>query len=298
MSVHFHHDLDPSSAEPFLVATSKARDDDIGFEEADLGASRPLYRGIVVQDVCIRIIYSPWLPWFLLVLAGAALLHQTICPWTAEQAETHPGPPHLLYSPAQDAVEYEVHKFHLGLDTDLTEYQGEPSPELDRRWSELYNVGINLIPLESARQLPNRTILFPHDEQRRYLVELDVFHQLHCLNMIRKALRPDYYKPHLPGPQPGDEDELLGPQHIDHCVDALRQSLMCNADISVLVWGWHQGRQRHTERGTILHTCKRFDKIHEWARQHAVYEAMDNGFREMNDPLDPSTWEGGYHGED
>lgn len=38
-----------------------------------------------------------------------------------------------------------------------------------------------LIPKEQAVQLANTTLIFPHDPERRYIVELDVFHQLHCL---------------------------------------------------------------------------------------------------------------------
>ncbi|KIH91993.1 hypothetical protein SPBR_09083 [Sporothrix brasiliensis 5110] len=154
----------------------------------------------------------------------------------------------------RDVVEYEVRKFRLGLDGDETEYQGKPSPELDRRWNGLYEMGINLITKDMAARLPNKTILFPHDKQRRYLVELDVFHQLHCLNMVRKALHPEYYEPHTPGLHTGDEDELLGPHHIEHCIDAIRQSLMCSADISSLTWSWDEDRHRHMERGTVLHT--------------------------------------------
>ena len=41
-----------------------------------------------------------------------------------------------------------------------------------------------LIPQEQAAKLVNRTVLYPHDEQRRYVIEIDVFHQLHCLVTI------------------------------------------------------------------------------------------------------------------
>lgn len=41
--------------------------------------------------------------------------------------------------PAQGVLEYEVRKFRLGLDGDLTEFQGPPSPELDSHWSSLYD---------------------------------------------------------------------------------------------------------------------------------------------------------------
>lgn len=39
--------------------------------------------------------------------------------------------------------------------------------------------------------------------------------------MVRKALHPEYYKPHHPGPSPGDQDEILGTDHIDHCIDVI-----------------------------------------------------------------------------
>lgn len=114
--------------------------------------------------------------------------------------------------------------------------------------------------------------------------------------MIRKALHPEYYRPEHPGPNPGDQDEILGADHIDHCVDAIRQSLMCSADISVLTWTWNENKRQNMEMGTILHTCRKFDKIQMWARKHAVYHNMDAGYREMNDPLDPSTWTDGFSG--
>jgi len=40
--------------------------------------------------------------------------------------------------PAQDALGYEIKKFRLGLHDDITEYQGDPTPELDERWESLY----------------------------------------------------------------------------------------------------------------------------------------------------------------
>ncbi len=112
--------------------------------------------------------------------------------------------------------------------------------------------------------------------------------------MIRKALHPEYYKPQNPGP--AGEDGLLGPHHIDHCVDAIRQSLMCSVDVSVLVWTWLPERQAHFERATVPHTCRNFEKIQEWGREHRVSGPFDREFRELNDPLDPSTWTEGFSG--
>lgn len=54
-------------------------------------------------------------------------------------------------------------------------------------------VGISQIPYSAARQLPNATEWIPGSDDQ-YIVELDVFHQLHCLNAIRKTFFPERYR--------------------------------------------------------------------------------------------------------
>lgn len=44
-----------------------------------------------------------------------------------------------------------------------------------------------------AAQLANRTTRMPGDDNV-YVIGLDVFHQLHCLNHLRKTLYPDRYR--------------------------------------------------------------------------------------------------------
>jgi hypothetical protein len=48
----------------------------------------------------------------------------------------------ILFStsaPAQDAVEYEIKRFHRGFGDRKTIYQSEPGPEVDQAWEDLYN---------------------------------------------------------------------------------------------------------------------------------------------------------------
>ena len=109
-------------------------------------------------------------------------------------------------------------------------------------------------------------------------------------------MSPEYYKADTPGPD--GEDELFGFHHLNHCVDAIRQSLMCNPDITPLVWQWSDEAQRQIPRANVLHTCRDFSHIQSWARNHqAPPDHMDTRAREMDDPLDPSTWTESYRGE-
>ena len=102
------------------------------------------------------------------------------------------------------------------------------------------SAGISAIPKSAAALLPNRTEAYTGDEQH-YIVELDVFHQLHCLvrfpteigdsadlfcnqNLIRKSIWPEHY----PEVQEARYTPLEGGgafDHVDHCLNAIRESL-------------------------------------------------------------------------
>lgn len=114
-------------------------------------------------------------------------------------------------------------------------------------------------------------------------------------NAIRKALHPEYYNTSSQ-PDPNNDGGVLEPHHIDHCVDAIRQSLMCNADITPLTWLWDGERKQTVAKATVVHSCRRFDKIQEWAAQYHYPKMMDRFHKAVNDPLDPETWTGNYSG--
>ncbi|KAK1220882.1 hypothetical protein PQX77_016316 [Marasmius sp. AFHP31] len=121
----------------------------------------------------------------------------------------------LLYSPANHLIEHQVTTFHSAIQGDTTEYMGPPSPEVDKAWNDLYKYGLQRIPEDEAKLIPWKTIRIPGDESH-YAVALDVFHQLHCLNIIRRGFHPEYY--------PKEEQ-----WHVDHCIEHLRQAIVCSS---------------------------------------------------------------------
>jgi hypothetical protein len=77
--------------------------------------------------------------------------------------------------------------------TELSEFQGSPSPALDKVWEESYDL-LSRIPKAQADLLRRQTAEIPDDDEH-YIILLDVFHSLHCLNELRKEVSPDYYPP-------------------------------------------------------------------------------------------------------
>ncbi|KAI8949551.1 hypothetical protein F4801DRAFT_603236 [Xylaria longipes] len=192
-----------------------------------------------------------------------------------------------VYSLANDAVEYiKEQKFDSALFT-YTPYMGFPTDETDKLWLDLYNlVAVSKISEEEAILLPHSTIPIPGTKD--YPIQLDVFHQLHCLNELRKLLYPERF----PGMEvlkreDGTYDrENHEFRHWNHCVDALRQTLMCHADISPIAWRLNVPvRKMIIPRLSTTHTCRNFSKIHEWARKHSAGDWNYNVTAEMADKI-------------
>ena len=96
-----------------------------------------------------------------------------------------------------------------------------------------------------------------------YAITLDVVHELHCLNYLRKLIWPEKY--HLMETLPRAEI------HLDHCVDIIRQSLQCSADITPMPWQ----RKENGDLGINLaveHSCLDWESIHEWAEERQIWD--------------------------
>jgi hypothetical protein len=137
----------------------------------------------------------------LLIISGSVMvvtIRANTWGWNRFQ-QTKLFPSQLTYSPAQDAIEYEVRVFNPAVKETLpAEFQQPPGEKLDAAWMSLYQCktsvarfpgrsmtdrstdGILHIDKQTASYLTNKTIGLPSDPEQ-YVTELDVFHQLHCL---------------------------------------------------------------------------------------------------------------------
>ncbi|KAF7329963.1 FAD/NAD(P)-binding domain-containing protein [Mycena kentingensis (nom. inval.)] len=166
--------------------------------------------------------------------------------------------PESGYSPAEGAIKYKQLKFHRGFADDVPIYERRPSPEVDAAWEDLYAYAATRIPRSEAVKMTNKTwpVL---DEPGNYVIALEVFHQLHCLDMIRQELR-----------LAAGNYTRMSRAHLRHCIGAIRQALMCYADTTPIVWQWSPEFNEAIQRDDLVHTCRDFDEIQQWAKQRSM----------------------------
>jgi len=100
--------------------------------------------------------------------------------------------------------------------------------------------------------MDNKTLPIPGREGG-YVIQLTVFHQLYCLNLIRKGI--------YGAVDMTNKDDLLGIEHLDHCVDILRQSIICNSDITPTTFTRTSIQSSIKVVAEVVHTCRNFAKI-------------------------------------
>jgi len=136
----------------------------------------------------------------------------------------------------------------------------------DAAWASLYEGLLYLnIPTSVAKFLPNATSPHPRAPELS-LVGIDVFHQLHCLDKVRKSLYPNIYN------ETAEEGWML---HMGHCLDSIRQSLMCSADVSTIFFQWYPEKGYTLPDAQVTHTCRNWEKVKGWAKEHELKVTFD-----------------------
>jgi hypothetical protein len=160
-------------------------------------------------------------------------------------------------------------------------YRGPPRPEQDEAWESLLRCKLsaahsldledllltifsdnNLRVQKADLEKANLTSVPLRDAAGGYLVTLDVFHSLHCVNKVRKSYYSDYY--HDPNPI-ADQQE-----HFDHCIDLLRQVIMCHGDVSLHTYEWKDDYRWPWPSMQTTHQCRNWDRLMDWSQDHNI----------------------------
>ncbi|KAG9233624.1 hypothetical protein BJ875DRAFT_463674 [Amylocarpus encephaloides] len=178
-------------------------------------------------------------------------------------------------------IEYHVRQFN-GSFLQEEIYRKEASPEVDEAWQSL---GVDyksvVIPSDQAALsgfTEDHTQIRP-EHGGGYPANVEGLHHLRCLNLLRQGLyyNYDYY-------QEKQESAFLNGEpilrlHITHCLDILRQQLMCTVDFGVLgrVW-WNKKDPTAFPDFNTKHKCLNFEDVKNWAFEHQTPERVPDDY--------------------
>ncbi|KAF2849478.1 hypothetical protein T440DRAFT_519068 [Plenodomus tracheiphilus IPT5] len=179
-----------------------------------------------------------------------------------------------IYSPAIHEVEYSRVKFSLPNPLNSSKYVGT-TDDVDNAWMDIAYLPDQLVPASSLPLLnkPSTSLrtTSPKTGESGYRVGLEVFHQLHCLNLLRMSTYPAHYA-HLSWSDTNDTPDHVR-AHLDHCIEILRMNLMCLSDVNVFTFAEVEGREGWWPDYESEHVCRDFERIREWAVENGVPEA-------------------------
>ncbi len=72
-----------------------------------------------------------------------------------------------------------------------------------------------------------------------YVGAFDVYHQIHCLNSLRRNAYRGYYNLTTRNHSVMGLPEI----HINHCVDILLQALQCSGNVNMMTYHWVAGQE-------------------------------------------------------
>lgn len=214
---------------------------------------------------------DPWKKRFFILLLGSLSTLFTLGFYTFTLAkrsdlycpthtQTQPGPA-TFFSPAYSKVKY-VYK-RLMYDETSPKFMGKPRPEMDEAWHELLSgtlMRFSTSEMALADAITNNTLTH---KDGGYVAGLGVSHNLHCIKRLKQYMHQDYFYPNLTSASDEEKQELE--EHAEHCLEALRLSLLCNADLSIYTLGW----TNHSAIRPAVHipnpnVCVDWEGLHGW----------------------------------
>ncbi|OAG02414.1 uncharacterized protein CC84DRAFT_1220740 [Paraphaeosphaeria sporulosa] len=99
-----------------------------------------------------------------------------------------------------------------------------------------------------------------------YLAALGVYHELHCLRQLRLHLYRDVYFTNLT-----EANLQWFYDHLDHCIETLRISIMCQADLSLYTFKWDSNDEyRPHAKSNSKRMCVNWDEVERWSSERKV----------------------------
>ncbi|PLB50800.1 hypothetical protein P170DRAFT_474356 [Aspergillus steynii IBT 23096] len=159
-------------------------------------------------------------------------------------------------------------------------FKGPPNLETAAAWGGILRPGVLAVEKDtwerSKPQYPDSSVQIPSvigdRSESKYMATLEVTHQLNCLYNLVKL----NYLNHFEDLQKSREHNLAHEQErVDHCIDILRQKIMCDADSNLVTYNWVQRVRSPVANFNSHHQCHDFKEVMGWAEEHSFASTLD-----------------------
>ncbi|OLN86895.1 hypothetical protein CCHL11_04539 [Colletotrichum chlorophyti] len=145
-------------------------------------------------------------------------------------------------------------------------YGQPPNPESIKAWNKLLPTGRGFVTVKNESAMPDLPGL--NQSLPEYQAQHTVFHQLHCLYSTMESyydLLDRMKKGDKAGKRELPKDPGWNSEHLNHCWDYLRQTIMCSADVTL---EWKKYNEPVGTGWGYQHQCKDWDAIIAWAEKN------------------------------
>ncbi|KAH9990679.1 hypothetical protein F4779DRAFT_252542 [Xylariaceae sp. FL0662B] len=204
-----------------------------------------------------------WLGFALVHLILLIIYAGTVASLRTEVGRLRKYGPRLVNTPANEAIEWEEHIFDEN-NMPNAPFSGPPRDEIDQNWHNLLNVENIILEPELMKAYGRDQFGVAVPDGKGFLGTLNVYHELHCIKRIYQYTYPEIYTP-----DETPEQRKMNTMHKDHCLDFLRQSSMCHADVGVITFQWDSSSLVPVANSTS-HQCANWKKLEEWSKARTV----------------------------
>ncbi|KAH8881938.1 hypothetical protein GQ53DRAFT_734493 [Thozetella sp. PMI_491] len=170
------------------------------------------------------------------------------------------------WSPVQEFIEFEINGEHALDHNRYSPYSGPPTPDQERAWDDLIKPVYFRASREELERGGERLDNLAELEGGGYLATIGVYHEIHCLRQLRLQLFRDRYYPNLTEAQ----DKYLH-RHLDHCLEALRLTIMCNGNTALYSFAWDDpDAHMPATKSNSKSVCVKWSAVETWSHSRMV----------------------------
>ncbi|GIZ49329.1 hypothetical protein CKM354_001236100 [Cercospora kikuchii] len=207
------------------------------------------------------------LAWLLSIITTSALTSRYARPSLQQQMQNLE-----WYSPLWKYID--MHLEHVKVDGEFwwnssNVWRQDPSPEVDAAWSKLHGGVHNRVLvskedwIKSGFDVEKGAKWIGDPTGNTYIAEVNILHVMHCVNVMREAAFLDYYW----YVRPIDPSYWT---HYYHCLDMVRQEIMCSASLDLAPMYWTDYMPFATIEFSIDRKCRRWDDIMDFVKAHEM----------------------------